>query len=137
MPTNSLTPGVRVVLLQPHHQPANDTVSHLLNHCRRRWRDRHSLLLYDFLLAPFVSCLLPCGDLVESAALCFRPDMGVARSMARETCPAMSIITSSPAPDSASSVTSVWRLSCHRLLVPAFWRQSKRRTTQESVARGP
>ena len=34
--------------------------------------------------------------------------------MARETCPAMLMITSSPAPDSASSVTSVWRLSCHR-----------------------
>src|ERR1035437_1252241 len=26
----------------------------------------------------------------------------------------MLMITSSPAPDSASSVTSVWRLSCHR-----------------------
>src|ERR1035438_8730080 len=34
--------------------------------------------------------------------------------MARETCPAMLMITSSPAPDSESSVTSVWRLSCHR-----------------------
>src|ERR1035437_4367790 len=34
--------------------------------------------------------------------------------MARETCPAMLIITSSPAPDSESSVTSVCRLSCHR-----------------------
>src|ERR1035441_6870386 len=34
--------------------------------------------------------------------------------MARETCPAMLMITSSPAPDSASSVTNVWRLSCHR-----------------------
>src|ERR1035437_7086785 len=34
--------------------------------------------------------------------------------MARDTCPAMLIITSSPAPDSDSSVTSVWRLSCHR-----------------------
>ena len=33
--------------------------------------------------------------------------------MARETCPAILMITSSPAPDSASSVTSVWRLSCH------------------------
>src|ERR1039458_441817 len=32
--------------------------------------------------------------------------------MARETCPAMLIITSSPAPDSDSSVTSVCRLSC-------------------------
>jgi hypothetical protein len=30
--------------------------------------------------------------------------------MARETCPAMLMITSSPAPDSAGSVTSVWRL---------------------------
>jgi hypothetical protein len=30
-------------------------------------------------------------------------------SMARETCPAMLMITSSPAPNSASSVTSVWR----------------------------
>src|ERR1035438_3451057 len=34
--------------------------------------------------------------------------------MARETCPAMLMITSSPAPDSASSVTSVWRLSGQR-----------------------
>jgi len=42
--------------------------------------------------------------------------------MARETCPAMLIITSSPAPDSASSVTKVWRLSCHRPFTPAFWR---------------
>ena len=30
--------------------------------------------------------------------------------MARETCPAMRMITSSPAPFSASLVTSVWRL---------------------------
>src|ERR1035437_7772452 len=42
--------------------------------------------------------------------------------MARETCPAMLMITSSPEPDSASSVTSVWRLSCHRPFTPAFWR---------------
>jgi len=35
-------------------------------------------------------------------------------SMARETCPAMLMMTSSPAPDSASSVSSVCRLSCHR-----------------------
>src|SRR6185312_10746649 len=35
-------------------------------------------------------------------------------NIARETCPAMLMITSSPAPDSESSVTSVWRLSCHR-----------------------
>jgi hypothetical protein len=35
-------------------------------------------------------------------------------SLARDTCPAMLMIPSSPAPDSASSVTSVWRLSCHR-----------------------
>ncbi len=42
--------------------------------------------------------------------------------MARETCPAMLMITSSPAPDSASSVTSVWRLSCHRPFTPAFSR---------------
>src|SRR5713101_1506989 len=42
--------------------------------------------------------------------------------MARETCPAMLMITSSPAPDSASSVTKVWRLSCHRPFTPAFLR---------------
>src|SRR5664279_4894548 len=42
--------------------------------------------------------------------------------MARETCPAMLMMTSSPAPDAASSVTSVWRLSCHRPFTPAFWR---------------
>jgi hypothetical protein len=40
--------------------------------------------------------------------------------MARETCLAMLMITSSPAPDSASSVTSAWRLSCHRPFTPAF-----------------
>jgi len=34
--------------------------------------------------------------------------------MARETWPAMLLITSSPAPDSESSVTKVWLLSCHR-----------------------
>src|SRR6266851_5018820 len=40
--------------------------------------------------------------------------------MARETCPAMLMITSSPAPDSASSVTSVWRLSCTKLRTDTF-----------------
>ena len=30
----------------------------------------------------------------------------------------MLMITSSPAPDSASSVTSAWRLSCHRPMAP-------------------
>src|ERR1700680_2044717 len=34
----------------------------------------------------------------------------------------MLMITSSPAPDSASSVTKVWRLSCQRPFTPAFWR---------------
>jgi hypothetical protein len=34
--------------------------------------------------------------------------------MARETWPAILTITSPSAPDSASSVTKVWRLSCHR-----------------------
>ena len=34
--------------------------------------------------------------------------------MARETCPAMLMMTSSPAPDSASSVTRVWRLGAQR-----------------------
>src|SRR5512147_224091 len=34
--------------------------------------------------------------------------------MARDTWPAMLMMTSSPAPDSASSVTRVWRLSCQR-----------------------
>src|SRR5450759_5796969 len=34
----------------------------------------------------------------------------------------MLMITSSPAPDSESSVTSVWRLSCHRPFTPAFCR---------------
>src|SRR6202049_310904 len=42
--------------------------------------------------------------------------------MARDTWPAMLMITSSPAPDSASSVTKVWRLSCHRPFTPAFSR---------------
>src|ERR1035437_4886046 len=41
--------------------------------------------------------------------------------MARETWPAMLMMTLSPAPDSASSVASVWRLSCHRPFTPAFW----------------
>jgi hypothetical protein len=34
----------------------------------------------------------------------------VGGALARETCPAMLMIASSPAPGSASSVTSVWRL---------------------------
>ena len=34
--------------------------------------------------------------------------------MARETRPAMLMITSPPAPELASSVTSAWRLSCQR-----------------------
>src|ERR1035438_2619612 len=42
--------------------------------------------------------------------------------MAQDTCPAMLMITSSPAPPSASSVTRVWRLSCHRPFTPAFSR---------------
>src|ERR1035441_6461790 len=42
--------------------------------------------------------------------------------MARETCPAALMITSSPAPDSESSVTSVWRLSCHRATTLALSR---------------
>src|ERR1019366_1830101 len=42
--------------------------------------------------------------------------------MARETCPAILMITSSPAPDSASSVTNVWRLSCHLPFTPALRR---------------
>src|ERR1019366_178958 len=42
--------------------------------------------------------------------------------MARETWPAMLMITSSPAPDSESSVTRVWRLSCQRPFTPAFLR---------------
>src|ERR1039458_4396549 len=42
--------------------------------------------------------------------------------MARETCPAMLMITSSPAPDSASSATKVRRLSGHRPFTPAFLR---------------
>src|SRR3954464_6344200 len=42
--------------------------------------------------------------------------------IARDTCPAMLMITSSPAPDSASSVTRVWRLSCQRPFTPAFSR---------------
>ena len=48
--------------------------------------------------------------------------------MACETCPAMLMITSSPAPASASSVTCVCRLSCHRPFTPAF-----RRTLIHSV----
>src|ERR1039458_3409528 len=40
--------------------------------------------------------------------------------MARETCPAMLMITSSPAPNSASSVTSVCRLSCRMLPKPSI-----------------
>src|SRR6266481_5171096 len=42
--------------------------------------------------------------------------------MARDTCPAMLMITSSPAADAESSVTRVWRLSCHRPTTFAFLR---------------
>jgi hypothetical protein len=55
--------------------------------------------------------------------------------MARETCPAMLMITSSPAPDSASSVISVWRLSCHRPVTPAFCRTVVQAVLNEVMGR--
>jgi hypothetical protein len=55
------------------------------------------------MLALLVGSTLTCGDFVEGVPLRFHPHMGVAGSMARETCPAIFMITSSPAPDSASS----------------------------------
>src|SRR5260370_14020884 len=42
--------------------------------------------------------------------------------MARDTCPAMLMVTASHVPDSASSVTSVWRLACQRPFTRAFLR---------------
>src|SRR5260370_3226389 len=55
--------------------------------------------------------------------------------MARDTCPAMLMITSSPAPDSASSVTSVWRLSCQRPFTPAFLRTLIHAVLNEVIGR--
>jgi hypothetical protein len=88
----------------------------------QHWRRNHRRLLLPFglLVALLVGCALPYGDFVEGAALRFHPHWEYRDSMARDTCPAMLMITSSPAPDSASSVTSVWRLSCHRPFTPAF-----------------
>jgi len=58
-------------------------------------------------------------------------------SMARATCPAMLMITSSPAPDSASSITSVWRSSCHRLFTPANRIRQNLPTFKEPVRARP
>jgi hypothetical protein len=63
---------------------------------------RNLLPPFTFLLTLLVGSRLPCGDLVEGAPLGFHPHVGVTRRMARETCPAMLMITSSPAPDSVS-----------------------------------
>ena len=57
--------------------------------------------------------------------------------VARETCPAMLTITSSPAPDSASSVTSVWRSSCHRLASPALTSAAVRLCTENRCSEMP
>src|ERR1035441_6743282 len=50
-----------------------------------------------FILALLVGRVLACGDLVEGAPLGLHPDVGVAGKHGRETCPAMLMITSSPA----------------------------------------
>ena len=53
--------------------------------------------------------------------------------MARETCPAMLMMTSSPAPDSENSVTSVWLLSCHRLTTFALSHPGNRRYNSDQA----
>jgi hypothetical protein len=61
-----------------------------------------------FRFALHVGRVLAVGDLIKGAPFRFHPD----------DVPAMLMITSSP--DSESSVTSVWRLLCHRPFTPAF-----------------
>ena len=70
----------------------------LLNHYGLR--DRRNLLLpFGFRLALLVGRVLACGDLVEGAPLRLHPDVGEwCESMARETWPAVLMITSAPAP---------------------------------------
>ena len=74
-------------------------VEGLLNHCRL---SRHRSLLLPPLRGLFLALLigraLAGGDLVGGVPLRLHPHVGVAREMARETCPAMFMITSSPAP---------------------------------------
>jgi len=60
-----------------------------------------------FQLAFLVGRALPRRDFVEGRRFASIRTWEYRDSMARETCPAMLMITSSPAPDSASSVTSV------------------------------
>jgi len=76
-----------------------------------RWlRSQRNVLPFYFLLALLVGCALPRGDFVEGAPFRFHPHMGVARKAWRaRRARRCSMITSSPAPDSESSVTSVWR----------------------------
>ena len=84
------------------------TVLSLQNH-------RGLLLPFGFALALLVGRTPPRRDSRRARAV--SPPSAresSASSTARETCPAMLMITSSPAPDSASSATSVWRLSCQR-----------------------
>ena len=93
----------------------------LLNH--RRWRRRRSLLLaFSVVLTLLVGRALPRGNLFQSFPLRLHPHVGVARQHGTRNVPAILMITSSPAPDSASSETSVWRLSGRRPFTPAFWR---------------
>jgi len=75
-----------------------------------------------FCVSLYVGRALARGDLVQGAPLRLHPDVGVAREHGARDVPAMLMITSSPAPDSASSVTRVWRLSCQRPFTPAFLR---------------
>jgi hypothetical protein len=72
------------------------------------------LLPLGFVLSLLIRRALARGDIVEGASFGFHPHVGVARKHGAAECPAMLMITSSPAPDSESSVTSVCLLSCHR-----------------------
>jgi hypothetical protein len=62
-------------------------------------------------IALLVSGALARSDLVERPPLRFHPNVGIAREHCARNVPGDPYITSSPAPDSASSVTGVWRRS--------------------------
>jgi len=66
--------------------------------------------------ALLVGFALARGDFVEGVPFRFYPREHGARDV-----PSDAHDTSSPTPDSESSVTSVWRLSCHRPFTLAFW----------------
>ena len=71
-----------------------------------------SSLVLNLLFTLVVGRPLARRHLVDGATFGLRAHMGIPLEHGGETCPAMLMITSSPAPDSASSVTSVCRPFC-------------------------